>query len=208
MKMPWEMPSDENAVHFKQRRGGRRVLVSIDDAGVSYQLRDVSGETIFRASHEQIDPEMSSYTEKNGWLLRLGVTWSVLGAACAVVDPGAGLSIPLVFTMFGAVCAVHYFWRKASFTILRTDRGKISILQGRWHDEIIRELNSRRVAALRAKFLQIDHDNHPKAEITKYTWLRMMGAITDVEHAQFKSFLQSAEGDNPPKAQPPTISLN
>jgi len=70
MKMPWEMPSDENAVHFKQRRGGRRVLVSIDDAGVSYQLRDVSGETIFRASHEQIDPEMSSYTEKNGWLLR------------------------------------------------------------------------------------------------------------------------------------------
>jgi len=206
-KRPWDLPSEGDIARFQQRSGGRRVRIAIDRVGLDYEFRDINGENHFRVMFEQIDPERSRVVEKNGWLLRFGVTWSILGLLGSLLDSASGLATPIMFVGFGAVCVFYYFWRKATFTVLRTERGRISIIDGAIHDDILSELNTRRVATLREKLLQIDHDNHRKAEMNKYVWLRRVGAITDVELSQFASMLQ---GDHEARQsyQPPTISLN
>ncbi len=64
------------------------------------------------------------------------------------------------------------------------------------------------MTVLREKYLQIDHQNPPRAEMAKYNWLRQMAAITDIEHAQFASMLRGGADPATGQRQPPTISLN
>jgi hypothetical protein len=210
-KQPWDQSSEAEGIRFQQKRGGRRVRISIDRNGVDYEIRDANGESRFKASFEQIDPAQSHVVEKNIHLLQLGAIWTLLclvTALSCLKDPSpAAWALPASFLLMSGYSFFNYFWRKAAFTILRSDSGRICIIDGPKRDEILSELNSRRVATLRAKYLHLDHENHKKAEISKYNWLRRVGAITDVELSQFASMLQ---GDKPalPSLQPPTISLN
>lgn len=205
-KLPWEL-ADGGSVRFQQKRCGRRVRIAINKSGVDYELKDINGENRFRVMYEQIDPETSRIVEKNGWLLRFGILWDILGILLALAGNSETLPVSVVLTLFGSASIFYYFWRKATFSVLRTERGRICIMEDRWHDDILRELNLKRVSTLRSKYLQIDHDNSPKSEIGKYHWLRRVGAITDVELSQFTTMLQS-EPENRPSIQPPTISLN
>ena len=205
-KLPWEL-ADGGSVRFQQKRGSRRVRIAINKSGVDYEIRDINGENRFRVLYEQIDPDATRIVEKNGWLLRFGILWSFLGVLLASLGGTNSIPVALVLFIFGSTSVFYYFWRKATFSVLRTERGRISIMVDKWHDEILRELNLKRVSVLRGKYLQIDHDNAPKVELSKYHWLRRVGAITDVELSQFTALLQT-ENDTKPSLQPPTISLN
>lgn len=205
-KLPWEL-ADGGSVRFQQKRGGRRVRIAINKSGVDYEIKDINGENHFRVLYEQIDPETTRIVEKNGWLLRFGILWALLGALMASFGSLDTLPVAAVLFVFGVTSVFYYFWRKATFSVLRTERGRISIMADKWHDDILRELNLKRVSVLRSKYLQIDHDNSPKVELSKYHWLRRVGAITDVELSQFSALLQT-ESESRPSIQPPTISLN
>jgi hypothetical protein len=205
-KLPWEL-AEGGSVRFQQKRGGRRVRIAINKNGVDYEIKDINGENHFRVIYEQIDPETSRIVEKNGWLLRFGILWVILGLFLSTIGGLASLPVSAVLVIFGSASIIYYGWRKANFSVLRTERGRICIIEGKWHDEILRELNLKRVSVLRSKYLQIDHDNPPKAELGKYNWLRRVGAITDVELSQFTSMLQG-EHEIRLSIQPPTISLN
>jgi hypothetical protein len=115
--------------------------------------------------------------------------------------------VPAAFFMAASGVSYYFYrWRRTAFSIMNTERGRMSIIRDERHDEIMRELNLRRVTTLRNKYLQIDHENAPKAEIGKYNWLRKVGAITDVELSQFSSMLRGEP--SPRRNQPPTISQN
>jgi hypothetical protein len=205
-KLPWEL-AEGGSVRFQQKRGGRRVRIAINKIGVDYEIKDINGENHFRVLYEQIDPETSRIVEKNGWLLRFGILWAILGGILTLFSGVETLPVSVVLVLFGAASVFYYFWRKATFSVLRTERGRISIIVDKWHDDILRELNLKRVSILRSKYLQIDHDNSPKSELGKYNWLRRVGAITDVELSQFTAMLQGEPEINI-SIQPPTISLN
>jgi hypothetical protein len=205
-KLPWEL-AEGGSVRFQQKRGGRRVRIAINRNGVDYEIKDINGENHFRVLYEQIDPETSRIVEKNGWLLRFGILWVILGLFLSAIGGLTSLPASAVLVIFGSASVIYYGWRKANFSVLRTERGRICIIEGKWHDEILRELNLKRVSVLRSKYLQIDHDNPPKAELGKYNWLRRVGAITDVELSQFTAMLQG-EPEIRLSIQPPTISLN
>jgi hypothetical protein len=206
-KLPWEL-ADGGSVRFQQKRGGRRVRIAINKGGVDYEIKDINGENHFHVVYEQIDPETSRIVEKNGWLLRFGILWAILGVVLSILGGRESIPVSAVLVLFGTASVFYYFWRKATFSVLRTERGRISIIEDKWHDDILRELNLKRVSVLRSKYLQIDHDNSPKSEIGKYNWLRRVGAITDVELSQFTSMLQGDADVQTSSIQPPTISLN
>jgi len=178
---------------------------------VDYEIKDANGENRFRASFEQIDPAQSRVVEKSVHLLQIGAIWLLLGILTllsCLKDPSAtAWALPVSFMVMSAYSFFNFFWRKAAFTILRSDAGRLCIIDGPRHDEIISELNTRRVTTLRAKYLHLDHENNSKAELGKYNWLRRVGAITDVELSQFSSMIQG-EKTVTPSIQPPTISLN
>jgi hypothetical protein len=213
-KQPWEMAGD-GVVHFRQKRGGRVVNLSIGRTGVDYEIKDMNGAVKFNAMFEEIDPQASQIVEKKGNFLITGLVffaYSLLLSLDALSRSGSfkdplNYFWPVVFLIPGAILIGLFVWRRASFTVLNTDRGRMSIIKDARHDEILRELNLRRVSMLRAKYLQIDHDNSPKTELGKYNWLRRVGAITDVELSQFTSMLQG-DSDTRLRNQPPTISQN
>jgi hypothetical protein len=197
-------------VRFQQKRGGRRVSLSIDKSGVDYEIKDVNGEVKFHALFEEIDPQASRIVEKNGGLFNLSIIFLVLGvvsAAMNYVEAPHDYIGPAFFFLMSAVAYIVYRWRKTAFSVFITERGRMSIMEDARHDDILRELNLRRVSTLRSKYLQIDHDNSPKTEMGKYNWLRRVGAITDVELSQFTSMLQS-DPETRQRNQPPTISPN
>ena len=208
-KHPWEMAGD-GVVRFHQKHGSHAVILSIDANGVDYEIKNVNGEIKFRSIFEEIDPQTSQVVEKYGMLLRLGVILfvvSIFSAVCNFFISDPSWIATSLWAISGAICLFSYFWKRIAFTVLNTERGRMSIIQDKNHDNILRELNLRRVATLRSKYLQIDHDNNRKTEIAKYSWLRRVGAITDVELTQFASMLQ---GDPNVRhiTQPPTISQN
>lgn len=212
-KKPWEL-SDDGTVRFQQKRAGRRVRLAIDNGGVDYEVKDSSGEVKFRATFEEIDPQATEISERSAVALRCGALFLFIGFFIAAggllvsSEPAGESWISAAFwSLLGAGCLIYHYARRVSFSILRTDHGRIVILRDERHDDILRELNLRRVALLRSKYLPIDRENNSRAEISKYNWLRKVGAITDVEYSQFNSMLQDDLGELP-DIQPPTISLN
>jgi hypothetical protein len=206
----FEKTADGNTC-FRQKRAGRSISITIDRTGVDYEIKDVTGEVKFHAAYEEIDPQVTQVVEKSGGLFNLCIILLVFGLLSAglsfvAADRGSEYLSALFFIIMSTASYGFYRWRKTSFSIMNTERGRMSIIRDARHDEILRELNLRRVTTLRSKYLQIDHDNLPKAEMGKYNWLRKVGAITDVELSQFSSMLRGNIG--PRKNQPPTISQN
>jgi len=202
---------DEGDISFKQKRAGRSISIALDRTGVGYEIKDVTGEVKFHASYEEIDPQITQVVEKSGGLFNLSVILLVFGGlsaglSFAAQNRGSEYVSALFFITMSAISFVMYRWRRTAFSIMNTERGRMSVIRDERHDEIIRELNLRRVTTLRGKYLQIDHDNAPKAEMGKYNWLRKVGAITDVELSQFSSMLKGDSGTR--RNQPPTISQN
>ncbi|MBN1402841.1 MAG: hypothetical protein JW942_00035 [Opitutales bacterium] len=198
-----------DVLRFTQKRGGRRTRISIDNGGVDYEFKSLGGDSSFRASHEQIDPDSSHVVEKEGRLIITGIllaATSLASLALTFVDGGLTLVFPVVLMLLAAVNVSLGLYMSVSYSVLRTDKGRILIIEDAQHDSILKALHTQRVTALRTKYLQIDHDNAPRAEVAKYNWLRKAGAITDLELTQFVALLQPTSGSN--RIQPPTLSLN
>jgi len=209
-KQSFDKTSDGN-ICFRQKRAGRSISITLDRSGVDYEIKDVTGEVKFHASYEEIDPQITQVVEKSGGLFNLCIILLVFGILSAglsfvAADRGSEYISSIFFLVMSAISYVFYRWRRTSFSIMNTERGRMSIIRDARHDEIMRELNLRRVTTLRNKYLQIDHDNAPKVELGKYNWLRKVGAITDVELSQFSSMLKGDAGAK--HNQPPTISQN
>ncbi len=204
-------PSDGDKQTFTQKGYGWTISISLDKNSIAYNYASRSGESSFSVDYEQVDPQSGSYVEKNPLLLSsalLILFFAIVEAVrCATGTGMAGLAGLLAGTATGLFTALALHGRRAFSTIV-TAKGRMLIACDKAHDEILRALHTRRVTVLRGKYLQIDHQNLPRAELAKYNWLRQMAAITDIEHAQFASMLRGGTDPAPGQRQPPTISLN
>ena len=208
-EQPWET-SAIGVTRFEQKRAGRRVRISIDRTGVEYEIKDAGGEVRFHTLYEEIDPQVAHVAQKNGVLQHTGCLFLVIAVvllACSSVMASITWADGAFWALVGGACVGFSYLRRIAFSVMNTERGRMSVIVDERHDQILREINLRRVSTLRTKYLQIDHDNSPKIEMGKYIWLRRVGAITDVELSQFASMLQPGAPVRRPN-QPPTISQN
>lgn len=97
-----------------------------------------------------------------------------------------------------AIAALIARWQR-NYTVLVAPTGNVLVFEGGQHDEIIRELQSRRLAALR-DLLPIDPYADPWDEFKKLSFLHREGVITDEELAT--SWRQVLDLANHPAAAP------
>jgi hypothetical protein len=105
--------------------------------------------------------------------------------------------------VFGAVlCAVGYGLRgllKKEYTVLVTPAGRLLIAKDRKHDAIVKELASRRTAALRRAAV-VDPQAPPWLEIKKFKWLRDEGIISEDDYRACRELIHASADAGAAKA--------
>jgi hypothetical protein len=96
----------------------------------------------------------------------------------------------------GAVAAlavsIALRWRfRDAYTTIPTVKGKLHLLRNKQHDQVLQELESRRLKELR-KLATIDTLNSPQAELRKFEWLKEQEIITQEEFELFRQKLNLA----------------
>ncbi|MDE1152722.1 MAG: hypothetical protein PW788_09320 [Micavibrio sp.] len=110
---------------------------------------------------------------------------------------GALVFVPV---LAGAVFLVQRYTRK-EFTIVPMGKGVLRILQDERHDDLLGEIQRRRLGALR-EYAVVNHYNTPQAELKKFTWLKEQGAISGDEFEAFRRRIIDAVQETPPPAPP------
>jgi len=118
---------------------------------------------------------------------------------------GALVFVPV---LAGLVFVVQRCTRK-EFTIVPMGKGVLRVLQDERHDDLLGEIQRRRVGALR-EYAVLNQYNNPQAELKKFTWLKEQGAITGDEFETFRRRIVEAGQEPPPSAsaKPPRETLH
>jgi hypothetical protein len=122
-------------------------------------------------------------------------SWPVLGTATVC----GGIAIG-VLTLIGR-------YRENIYTKIPTRNGNLLVLRDGRHDEILRELESRRLRPLR-KLAEINPQNDPHAELRKFLWLKEQGVISDQElgsYARMLGFTTVPTASSAPEMPPVVI---
>ncbi len=86
-----------------------------------------------------------------------------------------------------------------TFTALATQQGSLLVARDKQHEEIIRELQVRRLAALR-KSIVINHDQPAWTEVKRFKWLRDEGVISAADFAKYRQEILAVTGEAHEKA--------
>lgn len=209
MKGFWKRKSPkpkDSALTFQQRRGSCRTSFRFGDDRLTYWIDNPGSIACMHIDYDELDPRTDGYVQKSPWIRYSAIAMLTLGFFVTLSSFAEQKYVPSPVLIIGGLFLAAYFLLQVRFTVFHVNRGRVLVIQDRQHQAILNELEKRRVAALRSKYLTLDHTNEPGIELKKYHWLRRMNAITDLELQQFQSVL---EGDaEAPRLQPPTISLN
>jgi len=117
----------------------------------------------------------------------------------------AGVFLPV---LFGLVYLTQRYTRK-SFTIIPVSKGVIRVLEDAQHDDILEQIQRRRLLALREHAV-INQLNSPQAELKKFAWLKEQGAISGSEFENFRRLIIEEHEPAPPKpaSKPPRETLH
>ncbi len=99
---------------------------------------------------------------------------------------------------------------RKEYTIVPVQKGALRILQDGKHDDILNEIQRRRLGALR-EYAVLNHYNSAQAELKKFAWLKEQGAISGEEFENFRRrIVDDFETAPPPaaKAKPPGETLH
>ncbi|MGA2412187.1 MAG: hypothetical protein ABSG46_17615 [Candidatus Binataceae bacterium] len=154
---------------------------------VEYMIRDRrSNKASFNLKYADLPSKFDYRTVRASWplLTRVALMAMLLGLIQIVLspgDPGGLLNSPYVFGAFAiGVAACLREGLKNIYTAIPTRKGNVLVLRDSSHDEVLSELKSRRLRALR-ELAVIDPQNTPAAELHKFVWLNEEGVISDEE---------------------------
>ena len=169
---------------IEQKRFSTRTSFTFEDDGATYEIRDGSGGTTFRADYEDISFETSFFEERNLWLRNAGYLWIAIGVLGMILRfADTGRPVPPIWLYIGIGCVVAYYWRRSSYTVFDAPKGRIHVIRDQKHDAIVDEIVKRRRACYRSRYATVDPTNSPELEERRFAWLHEHDIISDEEHA-------------------------
>jgi hypothetical protein len=94
--------------------------------------------------------------------------------------------------------------REKIYTAIPTRNGKLLVLCDKRHDDILRELESRRLLPL-GKLTEINAQNDPAAELRKFLWLKEEGVISEQDLNVYARALGLGPSALPAPESPPLV---
>jgi hypothetical protein len=122
---------------------------------------------------------------------------------------GSAYALLIISVVIGLICCtIGYGLRcfvKKEYTVLATPAGNLLIARDGKHDQIVRELQKRRVDALKKAAFVNPLAEHWR-EIKKFKWLRDEGIISDGDFKQFReTILSSGDASVEKAAESPVL---
>ena len=174
----------EDGIRIAQKRHSTRITFLFDDDELAYTIEDGSGRHTFRVPYASIPTDVDELIERNAWFRNAGIFWMCLGLLQIGMrwQQDRELHGSLWLTL-GVVCVVVYAFRRTSYSIISTERGRVFIIRDQSHDRVMNEIDTRRKQHLRERYATVDLGNERDRELQKFDWLKEAGAISEAEHA-------------------------
>lgn len=166
-----------------QKKRSTKHTFSFYDDYLNFAYDDKLGSGDRDITYADIPQKTSTQIEQNQWLLNVGYLWIVLGIVVLVHAylVGAPLNGKGFWIFMGLVTLVWAYFTKIKYTVYSTEYGNVPIMQDKKHDDIIREINTRKKAQLLKWYGEINPENELNNEIKKFTWLAEQDVLTKEE---------------------------
>ena len=144
-------------------------------------------------------PQKSSVQiERNEWIRNVGYLWLAIGVLQLgyAIYSQAPLTGKGFWILLGVLCLLWAYFSKVMYTVFRTERGSVFVIQGKHHDQIIDEINARRKSQLLRWYGEVNPDNDLANEISKFRWLVDQGVMSPEESEEKIAQAELLQRDN------------
>lgn len=166
-----------------QKRFSNKATFSFGDSDLRYTIRDSSSSQSFSIPYGSIRDDVGEFEERNVWYRNVGIFWVGLGLLqVGTYFAEHGQLRGSIWLTLGLVCFVVYWTAKTSFSVIDTEKGRLFIIKNAQHEQIMKELETRRAEQWRQWYGHVDLANDPEKEIGKFQWLKERKIISETEY--------------------------
>ena len=172
-------------MEFIQKRGVKQTFTLRDDH-FNFAYEDKSGSGDIDLNYVDLPQKSSVSIEQNEWLRNVGLLWIALGVAQIgwAIFNDLSLSGKGFWLMVGMACVLWAHFSKTRYSVFRTERGNVLVMQNKQHQQIVETLHARRKAQLLDWYGDVNPDNELESEIRKFQWLVEQDVMTQAESEQ------------------------
>lgn len=166
----------------KQRSFSVKTEFTYGDDDLKYSIEDSSGSESFTVNYASVPAESQNIKiDKNPWFRNAGVLCLIIGIVQGlflISDPDHIRTS--IWIISGAVLFAIHAIAKTKYTVLNCDQGNtIFLIRNKSHDKIYDEIKRRRKIQVLGWYGEINFENEPSDEITKFVWLHDQGYISE-----------------------------
>lgn len=190
-------------MEIKQKKFSNRHTFTFEPEFANFAYKDKSGSGDFDFNYADLPEKSSTSIEQNEWLRNVGVLWCLLGFynIGSALYHDTSLSGTGFWLVIGIICLVWFAATKVKYTIFKTERGNLFIIQDGKHKEILSELTSRKQEQLRNWYADVNLENDKENEIEKFRWLEKQQVISKEEAEEKIAQVEFAHKDPDVKPQ-------
>ena len=173
-------------MEFIQKKRGVKQTFTLRDDHFNFAYEDKSGSGDIDLNYVDFPQKSSISIEQNEWLRNVGLLWIALGVAqigWAILND-LSLSGKGFWLMVGMACVLWAHFSKTRYSVFRTERGNVLVMQNKQHQQIVETLHARRKAQLLDWYGDVNPDNELESEIRKFQWLVEQDVMTQAESEQ------------------------
>ena len=173
-------------MEFIQKKRGVKQTFTLRDDHFNYAYEDKSGSGDIALNYVDFPQKSSVSIEQNEWLRNVGLLWIALGVAQIgwAIFNDLSLSGKGFWLMVGMACVLWAHFSKTRYSVFRTERGNVLVMQNKQHQQIVETLHARRKAQLLDWYGDVNPDNELENEIRKFQWLVEQDVMTQAESEQ------------------------
>ena len=173
-------------MEFIQKKRGVKQTFTLKDDHFNFAYEDKSGSGDIDLNYVDLPQKSSVSIEQNEWLRNVGLLWIALGVAQIgwAIFNDLSLSGKGFWLMVGMACVLWAHFSKTRYSVFRTERGNVLVMQNKQHQQIVETLHARRKAQLLDWYGDVNPDNELENEIRKFQWLVEQDVMTQAESEQ------------------------
>ncbi|MAH56307.1 MAG: hypothetical protein CL531_08680 [Aestuariibacter sp.] len=173
-------------MEFIQKKRGVKQTFTLRDDHFNFAYEDKSGSGDIDLNYVDLPQKSSVSIEQNEWLRNVGLLWIALGVAQIgwAIFNDLSLSGKGFWLMVGMACVLWAHFSKTRYSVFRTERGNVLVMQNKQHQQIVETLHARRKAQLLDWYGDVNPDNELENEIRKFQWLVEQDVMTQAESEQ------------------------
>ena len=173
-------------MEFIQKKRGVKQTFTLRDDHFNFAYEDKSGSGDIDLNYVDLPQKSSVSIEQNEWLRNVGLLWIALGVGKIgwAIFNDLSLSGKGFWLMVGMACVLWAHFSKTRYSVFRTERGNVLVMQNKQHQQIVETLHARRKAQLLDWYGDVNPDNELENEIRKFQWLVEQDVMTQAESEQ------------------------